>query len=89
VYEALAEIVQTYNLDPHAFCADFARIAAHAIAPESPRETVSVLSETTYVGMKKSPTPRAFPKSGDEEIRTPDILLAKQALYQLSYVPVA
>ncbi len=26
--------------------------------------------------------------SGDEEIRTPDILLAKQALYQLSYVPV-
>ncbi len=24
---------------------------------------------------------------GDEEIRTPDILLAKQALYQLSYVP--
>ncbi len=25
---------------------------------------------------------------GDEEIRTPDILLAKQALYQLSYVPI-
>ena len=25
---------------------------------------------------------------GDEEIRTPDILLAKQALYQLSYVPL-
>ncbi len=25
---------------------------------------------------------------GDEGIRTPDILLAKQALYQLSYVPV-
>ncbi len=24
---------------------------------------------------------------GDEGIRTPDILLAKQALYQLSYVP--
>ena len=26
---------------------------------------------------------------GDVGIRTPDILLAKQALYQLSYVPVA
>ena len=26
--------------------------------------------------------------SGDEETRTPDILLAKQALYQLSYVPL-
>ena len=25
---------------------------------------------------------------GDEGTRTPDILLAKQALYQLSYVPV-
>ena len=25
---------------------------------------------------------------GDEEIRTPDFLLAKEALYQLSYVPV-
>ncbi len=25
--------------------------------------------------------------NGDEEIRTPDILLAKQALYQLSYIP--
>ena len=24
---------------------------------------------------------------GDEESRTPDLLLAKQALYQLSYVP--
>ena len=26
--------------------------------------------------------------SGDEETRTPDFLLAKEALYQLSYVPV-
>jgi len=25
---------------------------------------------------------------GDEETRTPDFLLAKEALYQLSYVPV-
>ena len=25
--------------------------------------------------------------SGDEETRTPDFLLAKEALYQLSYVP--
>ena len=25
--------------------------------------------------------------SGDEETRTPDLLLAKEALYQLSYVP--
>jgi hypothetical protein len=30
----------------------------------------------------------SFSTFGDEEIRTPDILLAKQALYQLSYVPV-
>ena len=28
------------------------------------------------------------PASGDEETRTPDFLLAKEALYQLSYVPV-
>ena len=27
------------------------------------------------------------PVGGDEESRTPDLLLAKQALYQLSYVP--
>ena len=27
-------------------------------------------------------------KCGDEETRTPDILLAKQALYQLSYAPI-
>jgi hypothetical protein len=26
---------------------------------------------------------------GDEGTRTPDILLAKQALYQLSYVPIS
>ncbi len=33
---------------------------------------------------------RAIAKSGgDDRIRTCDILLAKQALYQLSYVPVA
>ena len=28
------------------------------------------------------------PVGGDEESRTPDLLLAKQALYQLSYVPM-
>jgi hypothetical protein len=33
-------------------------------------------------------TNRGFSKSGDEETRTPDILLAKQALYQLSYAPI-
>jgi hypothetical protein len=27
------------------------------------------------------------PTLGDEETRTPDFLLAKQALYQLSYAP--
>ena len=27
--------------------------------------------------------------SGDEETRTPDLLLAKEMLYQLSYVPLA
>lgn len=27
------------------------------------------------------------PSGGDEETRTPDFLLAKEALYQLSYVP--
>ena len=33
--------------------------------------------------------PKALVKvGGAEEIRTPDILLAKQALYQLSYSPV-
>ena len=38
---------------------------------------------------KKPPsyTARGPGKCGDEETRTPDILLAKQALYQLSYVP--
>jgi hypothetical protein len=33
-------------------------------------------------------TPLKRKPFGDEEIRTPDILLAKQALYQLSYVPL-
>ena len=34
--------------------------------------------------------PKAYAKGlfcGDKEIRTPDFLLAKQALYQLSYTP--
>ena len=30
-----------------------------------------------------------FPIGGDSRIRTGDILLAKQALYQLSYIPIA
>ena len=29
----------------------------------------------------------ALESSGDEEIRTPDPLLAKEVLYQLSYIP--
>lgn len=29
-----------------------------------------------------------FPSRGEEGIRTPDILLARQALYQLSYIPM-
>jgi hypothetical protein len=33
--------------------------------------------------------PERGAESGDMESRTPDILLAKQALYQLSYVPDA
>ena len=28
-----------------------------------------------------------FHNGGDEESRTPDLLLARQALYQLSYIP--
>jgi hypothetical protein len=31
--------------------------------------------------------PQRLKERGDEGTRTPDILLAKQALYQLSYVP--
>jgi hypothetical protein len=37
---------------------------------------------------RKTTISRTFPRGGDEETRTPDILLAKQALYQLSYIPV-
>ena len=35
------------------------------------------------------PSPLSFPQAqnGGKETRTPDILLAKQALYQLSYAP--
>jgi hypothetical protein len=33
------------------------------------------------------PKPKAK-DGGDTETRTPDILLAKQALYQLSYIPI-
>ncbi len=39
---------------------------------------------------RKRPIPvegRAFDLGGDTGNRTPDLLLAKQALYQLSYVP--
>ena len=32
--------------------------------------------------------PDRFKSGGAEETRTPDILLAKQALYQLSYSPI-
>ena len=40
---------------------------------------MQVLYQLSY-----APTVRII---GDEETRTPDILLAKQALYQLSYIP--
>jgi hypothetical protein len=40
-----------------------------------------------FLKVKKSPCSTGFSKLGDEETRTPDILLAKQALYQLSYTP--
>ena len=41
---------------------------------------MQVLYQLSY-----APNAREF---GDEGTRTPDILLAKQALYQLSYIPL-
>ena len=49
------------------------------------RDNRHLLASTT----KAPPEGDAFIFCGDEENRTPDILLAKQALCQLSYVPVS
>ena len=44
--------------------------------------------ETIPRGVKRVPAGQAdFMGSGAEETRTPDFLLAKEALYQLSYGP--
>ena len=47
------------------------------------------LSSACSNQLSYTPARRQSRAGGAEEIRTPDILLAKQTLYQLSYVPCA
>lgn len=48
----------------------------------------SMLARWTEKGERASGSADARRSGGDEETRTPDFLLAKEALYQLSYVPL-
>ena len=58
---------------------EFGRPGVH---PES-----SVIGEC-WPGAGSDPPLRVPGAGGDEETRTPDLLLAKEMLYQLSYVPL-
>ena len=58
----------------------FRRVVGQAgLEPATPRLSSACSNQLSY---------KPFKNGGAEEIRTPDILLAKQALYQLSYCPV-
>ena len=48
------------------------------LEPVTPRLSSACSNQLSY---------KPYKNGGAEEIRTPDILLAKQALYQLSYSP--
>ena len=54
---------------------------------ELPTSRLSVVRSNQLSYRPVIVTGRQWPVGGGKETRTPDILLAKQALYQLSYAP--
>ena len=65
------------------------------LEPATPRLSSACSNQLSYRPVIVIRTPTGFPTNGSgaidgggKETRTPDILLAKQALYQLSYAPV-
>ena len=66
------------------------------LEPATPRLSSACSNQLSYRPVIVIRTPTGFPTNGSgaidgggKETRTPDILLAKQALYQLSYAPVS
>ena len=57
------------------------------LEPATPRLSSACSNQLSYRPVIV--TGRQWPVGGGKETRTPDILLAKQALYQLSYTPVS
>ena len=55
------------------------------LEPATPRLSSACSNQLSYRPVIV--TGRQWPVGGGKETRTPDILLAKQALYQLSYTP--
>ena len=59
--------------------------------PVTPRLSSVCSNQLSYRPFRAQKAPKLVSKlsvkSGGKETRTPDILLAKQALYQLSYAP--
>ena len=55
------------------------------LEPATPRLSSACSNQLSYRPVIV--TGRQWPVGGGKETRTPDILLAKQALYQLSYAP--
>ena len=59
------------------------------LEPVTPRLSSVCSNQLSYKPYHKVlPLIRLIESGGAEEIRTPDILLAKQTLYQLSYSPI-
>lgn len=63
------------------------RMGLTGLEPVTPRLSSVCSNQLSYRPFWIIPKAK-FRFGGAEEIRTPDILLAKQALYQLSYSPV-
>ena len=57
------------------------------LEPATPRLSSACSNQLSYRPVIV--TGRQWPVGGGKETRTPDILLAKQALYQLSYSPMS
>ena len=63
------------------------KILVQNYGPERPPSKHRRASAGVLVADGLVPQKSHFNKAGPEETRTPDLLLAKQALYQLSYRP--
>ena len=61
-------------------------VGQSGLEPPTSRLSVVCSSQLSY-WPGSSQTPLGLPFGGDEEVRTPDLLRARQALSQLSYTP--